>query len=177
MNENDQFWLPGVSRRKQRRRTRLWVMLAAPVMAILFQTYAPLLAGVFSYLELPLLMVIYFSAGRRSPIGGLLAGAAVGLAQDALSHRPIGLLGMVKTIAGYAASSLGLRLDTDNPLVRFFLAGFFFAGHQLLFWILRRALLNDPASPALAATFLAAVVNGALAVPLFHALDKLRENP
>jgi hypothetical protein len=36
--------------------------------------------------------------------------------------------------------------------------------------------LGDAASFEILATFLAAFANGALAVPLFHLLDKLREN-
>ncbi|MGQ9635982.1 MAG: rod shape-determining protein MreD, partial [Bryobacteraceae bacterium] len=89
---------------------------------------------------------------------------------------PVGILGMVKTLAGFAASSLGLRLNTDNPVVRFGLGFVFFGGHQFLFWVLRRVLLNEPAALAPGALFAAALVNGALAAPLFGLLDKLRES-
>ena len=163
-------------RRPVRRKLRPWLTVAIPVAAILFQVYAPLLVGLFSYLELPLLVTIYLSMNRRSPVAGLMIGAAVGLFQDALSRWPIGILGMVKTLAGFAASSLGLRLDTDNPVVRFGLGFVFFAGHQILLWALRRVLLNEPAALALGATLAAAVVNGALAAPMFGLLDKLRES-
>lgn len=163
-------------RRPGRRRLRLWLMVAIPVAAILFQVYAPLFFGLLSYLELPLLVTIYLAMNRRSPVAGLAAGAAIGLTQDALSHWPVGMLGMVKTLAGYAASSLGLRLNTDNPAVRFGLGFVFFGGHQILFWALRRVLLNEAAALAPGTLFAAALVNGALAAPLFGLLDKLRES-
>lgn len=163
-------------RRPVRRKLRPWLMVAIPVAAVLFQVYAPLLIGLLSYLELPLLVTIYLAMNRRSPVAGLLVGAAIGLFQDALSHWPIGILGMVKTLAGFAASSLGLRLDTDNPAVRFGLGFVFFGGHQILFWTLRRVLLNEPVALAPGVMFAAALVNGALAAPLFGLLDKLRES-
>ena len=94
-------------------------MLVFPIAAILFQVFVPLYISLFGYLELPLLVTIYFAMTRRSQVAGIFIGAGIGLAQDALSHLPIGLLGMVKTLVGYAAASLGVRLDTENVLVRF----------------------------------------------------------
>ncbi|MGQ9636046.1 MAG: rod shape-determining protein MreD, partial [Bryobacteraceae bacterium] len=99
-------------RRSGGRKLRPWLMVAIPVTAILFQVYAPLFVGLLSYLELPLLVTIYLAMNRRSPVAGLLVGAVIGLFQDALSHWPVGMLGRVKTLAGFAASSLGLRLNT-----------------------------------------------------------------
>jgi rod shape-determining protein MreD len=162
--------------KKKGLRLRPWVMLVFPIAAILFQVYVPLYVGWLSYLELPLLMTVYFAMTRRSQVAGIFIGAGIGLAQDALSHEPIGLLGMVKTLIGYAAASLGVRLDTENALVRFGLGFLGLICHQVLQWGLRRILLGEPASLEILATFMAAFANGAVAVPLFHLLDKLREN-
>src|SRR5580658_8657517 len=77
-------------------------------------------------LELPLLVTIYFALSRRNPSAGLLLGMVVGVAQDSLSHTPIGLYGIAKTLVGFVASSLGSRIDVEHPLSRFFLTLFFF---------------------------------------------------
>jgi acyl-CoA synthetase (AMP-forming)/AMP-acid ligase II len=46
----------------------------------------------------------------------------------------------------------------------------------VLQWGLRRILLDEAVSLEILATFLAAFANGAVAVPLFHLLDRLGEN-
>jgi rod shape-determining protein MreD len=40
-----------------------------------------------------------------------MIGALVGLAQDSLSKNPLGMFGIVKTLVGYFAASVGVRLD------------------------------------------------------------------
>jgi rod shape-determining protein MreD len=176
MNEYSDSIPFGGRSKKKGLRLRPWVMWVFPIAAILFQVFVPLYLSLFSYLELPLLVTIYFAMTRRSQVAGIFIGAGIGLAQDALSHQPIGLLGMVKTLLGYTAASLGVRLDTENVLVRFSLGFLGLICHQGLQWGLRRILLGEAASFEILATFLAAFANGAVAVPLFHLLDKLREN-
>src|SRR5437762_1013146 len=95
-----------------------WVLVLVPLAAILFQVYIPLFFQFLAYLELPLIVTVYFALMRRSPIGGLLVGAIVGLAQDSLSKNPLGMFGITKTIIGYVAASVGQRLDVDHPLFR-----------------------------------------------------------
>jgi rod shape-determining protein MreD len=176
MKPSGEAWYLNGRRRPRKRRLQVWVWVAAPVAAVLFQTYAPLFAGWLSYLELPLLITIYLSTNRRSPVAGALIGMPIGLLQDALAHWPVGLLGMVKTLAGFAACAAGIRFDADNPAVRVLFGFVFFLGHQILFWVLRRTLLNEPAALNLGVLLLAALLNGALAAPLFALLDKLRES-
>ena len=57
-------------------------------------------------------------------------GACVGLVQDSLSKHPLGMFGIVKTLVGYFAASVGMRFDVDHGLVRLILAFFFFFFHQ-----------------------------------------------
>ena len=49
-----------------------------------------------------------------------------GLAQDAWSKNPLGMFGITKTLVGYFAASIGMKLDVDNVLMRFLLAFFFY---------------------------------------------------
>jgi rod shape-determining protein MreD len=155
---------------------RPWVPLVVPLAAILFQVYVPLYFPVLRYLELPLLVTVYLSISRRGPITGALTGALIGIVQDSLSDQPIGVFGMVKTLIGYMAASLGVRLDTGNLVVRLALCFFFCCFHQILYWISGRMLLNSPADLDPAVMLLAALANGAVGVPFFHLLDKLRDS-
>ena len=150
-----------------------WILV--PLVAILFQVYVPRFLSYLSYLELPLLVTVYLAVMRRSQLAGVFIGASIGLVQDSLSHQPIGIFGMVKTLVGYAAASLGVRLDTQHVAVRFGLGFFFCVCHQFLYWVARRALLGEPAGFEYLQTLLAALSNGTLAVPLFYLLDRLRE--
>ncbi|HUJ24065.1 MAG TPA: rod shape-determining protein MreD [Bryobacteraceae bacterium] len=162
-------------RETQISRFRAWVLLLVPLAAILFQVYIPRFFQFLAYLELPLIVTIYFALMRRSPIGGLLVGAAVGLAQDSLSQMPLGMYGITKTIIGYVAASVGLRLDVDHPMIRLILSFLFFVFHHFIFWALARGLLAQQDNFEAQRTLVLALLNGIVAVSVFHFLDKLRE--
>jgi rod shape-determining protein MreD len=166
--------LLGNQRESQISRFRIWVLLAVPLAAILFQVYIPMFFQFLSYLELPLLVTIYFALMRRSPVGGLFVGMLVGLAQDSLSKNPLGMFGIVKTLVGYFAASVGLRFDVDHPLVRLVLAYFFFFFHQFFYWVLSRALLAQQVTFDIQRTLFLGLLNAVVGVSLFHFLDKLR---
>src|SRR5579872_1371342 len=89
-------------------------MIGIPLAAILFQVYVPQFIKYLSYLELPLLVTVYFALMRRSPVTGVLFGAGVGLAQDSLSSHPLGMYGIVKTLVGYFAASVSQRFNVEN---------------------------------------------------------------
>src|SRR6516165_12328154 len=107
MSYSDGRILLNSQRESQVSRFKVWVMLAVPLAAILFQVYVPLFFQFLGFLEMPLLVVVYFALMRRSQIHGLLVGALVGLAQDSLSKNPLGMFGIVKTLVGYFAASVG----------------------------------------------------------------------
>src|SRR5260370_397672 len=86
-------------------------IIGIPLAAILFQVYVPRFFTFLSYLELPLLVTVYFALLSRSPIAGVCFGAAVGLAQDSLSHHPLGMFGIVKTLVAYFAASVSQRFN------------------------------------------------------------------
>jgi rod shape-determining protein MreD len=152
-----------------------WVkVIAVPLAAILFQVYVPRFFTYLAYLELPLLVTVYYALSRRSPIGGVFYGAAVGLAQDSLSHHPLGMYGIVKTLVGYFAAFVSQRFDVRNPSVRAILAFFFYFFHEFFYWVLSRALLGQALDFDPARTLVLSVLNAAVAPPLFHILDKLK---
>ena len=162
-------------RESQISRFRAWVLLAVPLGAILFQVYVPLFFPFLSFLEMPLLVVVYFALMRRSQVHGLLVGAAVGLAQDSLSKNPLGMYGIVNTLVGYFAASVGMRIDVDHGLIRLMLAFFFYLFHQFFYWVLERALLGQQLAFEWQRALLFGALNAIVGVALFHFLDRLRE--
>lgn len=158
-------------------RFRVWVLFAIPLAAILFQVYVPLFFQFLRFLEMPLLVVVYFALMRRSQIRGLLIGALVGLAQDSLStlKNPLGMFGIVNTLVGYFAASVGIRFNVDSGVIRFLLAFFFFVFHQAFYWVMARALLGQQNPFEFQQTLIIGLLNAVVGVSLFHFLDKLRE--
>jgi rod shape-determining protein MreD len=175
MSYSDGRMLLSSQREGQISRFRAWVMVLVPLVAILFQVYIPLFFPFLKFLDMPLLVVIYFALMRRSQISGLFAGAAVGLAQDSLSKNPLGLVGIVNTLVGYIAASVAMRFDVESGVLRLFLSWIFYFFHQFLYWVLERALLGHMMSLEIRQTLVLGVLNAIVAVPLFMLLDKLRE--
>jgi rod shape-determining protein MreD len=173
MNEFSERLLSDASRKTKTSRLGVISLVLIPLIAILFQVYVPRFIQQLSYLELPLLITVHFALSGRHPIPSVLYGAAIGLAQDSLSHQPIGLFGIVKTLVGYFASSVSLRFDVDNPFITFVLALFFYIFHQFFYWVLVRALLGQVVAFDPQQTFIFGLLNAAVGVPLFKLLDKL----
>jgi rod shape-determining protein MreD len=167
--------LTELPRRSRGARLRWIPLITVPLIAILFQVYIPRFIVYLGYLELPLLITVYFGLMRREVMSSLLYGAAIGLVQDSLSHQPIGMFGIVKTLVGYFSASVSQRFDVDNPFVQFLLAFFFFFFHQFLLWVLRRALLAQNVAFTWQQELVFGLLNAAVALPLYLLLDKLRE--
>ncbi|MDE3196584.1 MAG: rod shape-determining protein MreD [Acidobacteriota bacterium] len=154
-----------------------WVFLGVPASALLIQIYLPLFQTLrfMQYVELPLLVTIYFALMRRSQIRGLSIGMVLGLAQDSLLIRPIGMFGICKTLVGYFAASLGLQFDIEHGLVRLVLCFVFYLFHQFLYWVLQRSLLDQPVVLDVTGMLILGAINSMIGVVLFHFLDKLRK--
>jgi len=165
---------PDITRKTRIARFHWWTILAVPLAAILFQVYVPRFLTYLSYLELPLLVTVYFSLMHRSPVAGVLFGSGIGLAQDSLSNLPLGMFGIVKTLVGYFVASVSQRLEVENTPVRFFLALVFFLFHRFFYWVLSRALLGERFDLDLSQTAVLAILNALIAVPLYRLLDKLK---
>lgn len=163
-------------RKSSHPRLRIVTLVVVPVLAILFQVYVPLFVESASYVSLPLLVTVYFAVMHRNPIYGVFLGAGIGLVQDSLSHQPIGMFGIAKTLVGYAAASVGMRFDVSHPAIRFALGFLFFLFHEACYWALGAALLGVNTEKDVPFVLLLAFVNALLSIPLFYFLDKLREN-
>ena len=153
---------------------RAWVLVLIPLLAILFQLYVPLLLPFLRFLEIPLLITIYFAMMRRSQVGGLFTGMVLGLAEDSLSQNPIGMLGICRTLVGYFSASIALKIDVEHPAIRWLVCFMFFMFDQFMLWILERALLELNVAFDYRQALLLGFLNAVVGVALFHFLDRLK---
>jgi rod shape-determining protein MreD len=146
------------------------------LIAIIGKFYLPRLVPNTQWLELPLLLTVYFGLMRRSQVQALLFGSCVGLAEDSLApdNLPIGMYGITKTLVGYFAASVSLRFNVESWSVRCVLCFFFYVFHELFYWIMRRALLGQmvPFDPQ--TTLVHGTLNALISIPLFLLLDKMK---
>lgn len=151
-----------------------FVSIGVPLLAIFIQVFFPIRLKFLMLFDLPLLVTIYFAVARRRPIPGLITGALIGTIQDAFGHHYIGLNGIAKTIVGFLASSLGVRIDVENPGSRFLMTVAFYLVHQIVLAVIDVLLVGTREPWVWSHLLIAAVANGLLAVFLFILLDKLK---
>lgn len=143
--------------------------------ALLLQTVLPLKIPLARLFDFPLLAVLYFALLRRNRVFGTFLGTGVGLLQDALAHEYIGIFGMAKALVGYLAASASVKFDVEQLVPRIVLAGGLVLAHNLFRLALQHGLLETP--PPLQPLELASavLVNIALSLVLFQALDRLKK--
>jgi rod shape-determining protein MreD len=148
--------------------------VVVPVIALVLQALLPRVTGRFTFYDLPLVVTIFFALGRRSPIQGMLMGSIVGLFEDALSGHPLGINGIAKTIAGYLAASVGVRIDAQNWLVRVLLifALTLLCGAVYLF--IYRGMLGMDLEWNWFHTLFEAIGNSVIAMVSFPVLDRFQ---
>ena len=95
-------------------RFKIAALIGIPLAAILFQVYVPRFFQFLSYLELPLLVTLYFGLMRRSPVVGVLFGAGIGLAQDADGVGDVGREGGQRLLDGLLVADIGKDFGKDR---------------------------------------------------------------
>ena len=159
------------------RRYPLFVYALVPLVSLALQAWLPKALGRISpwiLFDLPLVVTIYFALGRRSPIQGTIMGAAMGLFEDALTHHPIGLNGLAKTVVGYLAASVGVRFDVDNFLIRAVLNFSLSLLASGIYLFVYRFLLGMDLELRWLAELVKAVDNSVIAMVLFPLLNRLQ---
>ena len=149
--------------------------ILVPLLALFLQAFIPLKLHFFSSFDLPLLVVIFFAVARRSQVTGLLTGALIGLVQDSLTHQPIGVYGISKTVVGYGASSLGVKIDVENAGARFLVVLFFYVVHEFVYFTVARGLVGLTLEWSWPRELASAFANAVLAVALFAFLDRFKQ--
>ncbi len=151
------------------------VAVLAPLILLFLQAFLPKVFPRLLILDLPLVAVLFFAVARRSPIAGSVTGAIIGLLQDLLTHQPIGVNGMAKTLIGYAASSIGVQVDVENLLTRILMNFGFTLVQSGLLYLIDRVLLGIHGGHILwLHELLRATLNTAVAIPIFLFLDRFK---
>ncbi|MFZ2011128.1 MAG: rod shape-determining protein MreD, partial [Candidatus Sulfotelmatobacter sp.] len=151
------------------------VTVGVPLLALFLQAFLPRRFPFFSIFDLPLLVTIYFGMARRNPISGLLTGAAIGLVQDMLGPYPIGIYGIAKTVVGYLASSLGVKLDVENAGTRLLVTLGFYLIHAAVYFTVARGMVNLKLDWSWGWGVLAGLANAVVGVLLYFVLDKFKQ--
>jgi rod shape-determining protein MreD len=149
--------------------------IIVPLLAVMLQASLQLRFAFFSIFDLPLLVTIFFGVARRNQIIGTLTGCAIGLFQDALTQLPLGLFGIAKSVIGYGASSIGVKVDVENPGSRLLMTFAFYLVHRGLYQLVARNMAQLPRPWSWPHELGAALANALLAVVLFYFLDKLKQ--
>jgi rod shape-determining protein MreD len=156
------------------RRYPLLIYALAPLVALVLQAWLPRVLGRFAWFDLPLVITVYFALGRRSPIQGTLMGCVLGLFEDALTHHAIGINGIAKTVVGFLAASLGVRIDVENHTIRLILIFLLSLLSSGLYIFVNRFLLGLAEETDWMLQVYSAIGNSIIALIAFPFLDRLQ---
>jgi rod shape-determining protein MreD len=146
-----------------------------PLAALVLQAWLPRLTGTrYAWFDLPLVVTVYFALGRRSPVEGTLMGAAMGIFEDGLTHHPIGINGIAKTVVGFLAASVGIRIDVENFTIRLVLAFLLSLVASGTYLFVYRILLGLDLEWTWFNELFKAIGNSLIAMVLFPLLDRLQ---
>jgi rod shape-determining protein MreD len=165
-------FIPDYRRDLEIRRYPKYIYVLVPLVALVLQAWLPRLLGRFAFMDLPLLVTIYFALNRRSPIHGTVLGAVLGMAQDGLTQGAIGIHGIADTVCGFLAASIGIRIVVDNNLIRMVLNFVFtLLGSGIVVFIIQ-VLLGQEWHANWLDEVLKAVGNALIGLVLFPLLDR-----
>jgi rod shape-determining protein MreD len=152
----------------------LLVYALTPLVALVLQAWLPRLLHGYAWFDLPLVVTIYFALVRRSPMQGTLMGAGMGLFEDALTHHAIGVNGVAKTVAGFLAGSVGVRIDVEDHTIRLILTFLLSLLSSTIYFFIYRFLLGLDLQWNWLEELVKSVANTLIALVLFHLLDRLQ---
>jgi rod shape-determining protein MreD len=156
------------------RRYPVLVYALVPLAALVLQAWLPRALHGYAWFDLPLVITVYFALCRRSPIQGTLMGAAMGLFQDALTQHAIGINGVAKTIVGFLAASVGIRIDVENHTIRLALNFLLSLLSSAIYVFIFRMLLGLNLEWSWVIELIKAIDNSLIAMVLFPFLDRLQ---
>ncbi len=151
--------------------------IGIPLLAVFFQTYVPSRLHFLQIFDIPLIVTIFFAVARRNPIAGTLTGCLIGLVQDSLTQLPLGMFGIAKSIVGYMASSIGVKIDVENPGSRFLLTFGFTLVHNLIYFLVGVHMIRLSLEWHTGHELARSLANALLAVFLFALMDRTKKRP
>ncbi len=151
------------------------ITVGMPLLALFLQAYLPKYLPFLLTFDLPLMVVIFFAVARRGQVSGLMTGAIIGLLQDSLTHGPLGLYGIANTVVGYMASSIGMKVDVENPGSRFLMVFVFYVIQQVIYFLTAHGLAEMDLQWRWGHLLYAGLLNAFLAVLVFFILDRCKQ--
>ncbi|HJR61557.1 MAG TPA: rod shape-determining protein MreD [Vicinamibacterales bacterium] len=146
-------------------------VLAALGAALLFQTTIAGMSLEGGTLVNFVLVAVVYVALSFGPLAGLLAGAAGGLVQDAVSGGIVGIGGISKTLVGFLVGVVGAQFIVSQPAPRFVM---FVGGtvlHELCFQSLYALVDGRAVHFAWTTMFTQAAVNGLIGILAFQIVE------
>ena len=120
----------------------------ALIIAILLQWTLRNVAEPFTYIDFPLIIVVY-AALQRNSIKALFFGTIAGIAVDALSGGLLGSNGFSKTLIAFVVSEIARRVYLDNLLLRIPIIVGACLLDDLVYFGMHKMLGQTPTSPLL----------------------------
>ena len=148
-----------------------------PLVAVLIQVFIPVRVRFMPIINLPFLVTIFFATARRNPISGCLTGCFIGLLQDLFAgyNHYLGMYGISLTVVGYLASSLGVKIDVENPGSRFLITFAFFGVEEGVYYGVAHGLLRQPLQWSWPHIAISALANAVIGIFVFRFLDRFKE--
>ncbi|MGA9669494.1 MAG: rod shape-determining protein MreD [Terracidiphilus sp.] len=156
------------------RRYPILIYAMVPLVALVLQAWLPRFFRGYAWFDLPLVITVYFALVHRVPIQGTLTGAGMGLFEDALTSHAIGVNGIAKTVVGFLASSMGMRIDVENHTIRVGMTFFLSLLSSAIYVFVYRGVLGLSQEWSWLIELFKAIGNTLIALVLFPALDRLQ---
>ena len=152
------------------------VVILVPAVAVLIQIFIPVRVHYFPIIDLPFMVTIFFAVARRNPVSGCVTGCIIGLLQDLFAgpNHPLGMYGIPLSVVGYFASSLGVKIDVENPGSRFLITYVFFVLHQGIYYGVAHGLLRLAQQWSWSHVAISALANAIIALFVFAFLDRFK---
>ncbi len=147
------------------------VLIALTAALALQTTLAGLMIGGRIPVNLVLVAVIYIALSFGA-VTGMLAGAAAGLAQDALAGSIVGIGGLSKTLVGFLVGVLGAQFIVSQTIPRFVM----FVGatmlHEIMFEALYALVEGRAFALKMSTVLVQALVNALIGVIAFYIVEQ-----
>ena len=109
------------------------------IVALFLQLVLPKQLSIFQYVDLPLIVTVYFSL-QRAPVLGMLTGLLSGLGGDLIGGGIPGVGGFSKTLIGYLISMTSIKFSLQNVLMRLVTLAVASAANTVLYVVLYQML-------------------------------------
>lgn len=153
------------------------VIILVPLVAVLLQIFIPVQLRFLPVIDLPFLVTIFLATARRNPISGCITGCLIGLLQDLFGGpmHPLGMYGIALSVVGFLASSLGVKIDVDNPGSRFLITFCFFVVHQAVYFGVAHGLLRQALGWSWSHAAVSALANAVVGIFVYKFLDRFKQ--